>query len=129
MKLSLNKDLAPLKAAAIALVDQQAGEVRSRYITVAPGQEMVYLEKRQEAERYIANPSIAPDDILHLTREAALNGITVMDQAEIVLTMARQWKQVSGPIEDMRLSAKKAIDAATTPAEIEAAMPNWKALQ
>lgn len=121
MKLSLVKDLAPLKDAARAEIDRQAGDVRSRFITVVPGQDMVYQEKRLEAEQVAANPEISPAAVPHIAAEAALNGVSLLDQAAVVLTMAEQWTMLSALIEARRHAAKAAVDAATTPALIDVA--------
>ena len=43
-------DLEAMRADAIAQVDRQAGQQRSRYITVAPGQDMTYQEKVRQAQ-------------------------------------------------------------------------------
>ncbi|RWM27909.1 MAG: hypothetical protein EOR77_30790 [Mesorhizobium sp.] len=114
-------DLTALQALAKEYIDAQAENVRSRFITLGSGQAMVYQQKRLEAEAYMADPEIAPGEIPHLVREAALNDIPLFDQAVIVLTMAEQWKVVSSYIEDFRLAAKKAVALATTPAAIDVA--------
>ncbi|WP_353640749.1 hypothetical protein [Mesorhizobium sp. WSM2239] len=102
-------------------IDASAGEVRKNFITSVPGQEMVYQQKRVEAEALMAQLDIAHSEIPHIVAEAELNGIEPYDQAVIIITMSEQWKDVSAPIEKMRLGAKAAVTAATTPAEIEAA--------
>jgi hypothetical protein len=125
----LRKDLGPLKNAAIRKVDREAGAIRCRFITDIPGQDMIYQQKRLEAEALMANPAIALPEIPHIVAEAALNEVTPFDQAVIILTMAEQWKAISAPIERERMAAKTRIAAATTPAEIEvAAIVDWAAV-
>ncbi|RUU75711.1 hypothetical protein [Mesorhizobium sp. M7A.F.Ca.MR.362.00.0.0] len=124
----LSKNLAPLRAAANTKIDDGAGEVRKRFITAVPGQEMVYQQKRLEAEQLMANPDIATAEIPHIAAEAALNNITSYDQAVVVLTMSEQWTTVSAQIETMRLAAKAAVARAANPAAIEqAATIDWSA--
>lgn len=120
MRFTLTKDLAPHKAKAEAIVDRLAGECRSRYITVSPGQEMVYARKEREAEMILANPQISPSTVPHLALEADAAGITLTELATVVQAKANEWLNLSPPIESTRLTTKAAIRAATTPAEIEA---------
>ncbi|TPJ51657.1 MULTISPECIES: hypothetical protein [unclassified Mesorhizobium] len=124
----LSKNLTPLRAAAVEKIDNSAGEVRKLFITSVPGQEMVYQQKRVEAELLMAQLDISPSEIPHITAEAALNGITPYDQAVIVLTMSEQWTAISAQIETMRLAAKAAVAQATNPAAIEqASNVDWSA--
>ena len=121
MRISIVKDLTPLKLAAKADVDQQAGSVRQRFITTTPGQELVYQEKRREAESICLNPNIPTSEVPHLAREAEASSVDLLTIASVDLTMAQQWSHVSAVIEDIRLAAKTAIDAAADPHEIETA--------
>ena len=81
------------------------------------------MEKRREAELFIANPEIPVEEVPHLAMDAERNGIGLRDQAEQYLAVIRQWLTVSPLIEDRRLSGKAAVAAANTPGDIEAA-PN-----
>jgi hypothetical protein len=121
MRLNLAKDLTPLKAAAVARIDADAEAVRGNFITLGAGQAMVYQQKRVEAEAYIADPQIAPAEIPHIVREAEMNDISLFDQAVIILTMSENWKTVSAVIENLRLGAKRAVEAASSPAAIDQA--------
>lgn len=121
MKLSLAKDLTHLKEEAKKLIDERAEKARGRYITLGAGQSMVYDQKRTEAEAFMANENVSPAEIPHLVSEASRNGITVFEQAVIFLSMRQQWLNISPIIEDKRLAAKDAVDAAVNPAQIEAA--------
>lgn len=126
----LSKNLTPLKAAAKVKIDAEAEAVRGQFITLGSGQAMVYMEKRLEAEDVCANPAMNDwAAVPHIGREAELSGISLLDQAAIILTMAEHWKGVSSMIEKIRLAAKNAVDAATNPAEIEtAAAVDWSAI-
>jgi len=126
MKITVNIDLTKLRDTAKAEVDFQAGEVRKQFITVIPGQDMVYLEKRTEAERITANPLINPALVPHLANEAELNNVGLLQMAATILTMEHQWKQISAIIEEKRLTAKKNVDAADSETAINAAKAvNW----
>lgn len=127
--LLLSKNLAPLRASAMAEIDTAAGEFRKNFITSVPGQEMVYQQKRVEAELLMANLNVSQAEIPHITAEAALNQITPYDQAVIVLAMAEQWATISAQIETKRLAAKAAVAAAVNPAQIgQAVAIDWSAI-
>ena len=121
MRFDLEFDVAGYRRAAHADIDRQAGKRRALFITNVTGQEMVYQEKRREAEAYMANTSISPELIPHLVSEAAAMNDTVMNVAATILTMSEQWGQVSSLIEARRLLHKQMVSAATTAAAIDAA--------
>lgn len=133
MQLILTHDLDQLKAGLHAIVDEAAGQVRGIFITTVPGQEMIYLQKRREAELILADPqqgANVPDaETTHVTAEALRHGVTRFEKAVEIITMAYQWAYVSAPIEDLRLAAKEAITNATTAAAAEAAANvDWSAI-
>lgn len=97
------------KISATRMIDENAETIRGRYITLGSGQAMVYQQKQLEAETVSADLEINPSLVPHIAYEAALNQITLLDQAAIVLTMAEQWKMVSAYIEAARLGAKAQI--------------------
>ena len=63
--------LPDVQAAATASVNAAIGQVRARYITVLPGQEMLYLAKETEARAWLAavdpDPGALRRDILRMT--------------------------------------------------------------
>lgn len=127
MKFHVIRGLDTIKAELCAKVDAEAGQVRLRYITDAPGQQMVYQEKRREAEEYLSlgASAITP----HLVAEAQLLGITVDAMAQQVLQASIAWASVSPTIETTRLAAKAAINASTTVAAARAAANiDWSSL-
>jgi len=82
---------------------------------------MVYQQKRVEALKVIDDPNVDPSEVPHIASEAMMNGIGLEEQANIILTMAQQWTEVSSMIEVRRLAAKQAVRAARTEAEIDQA--------
>lgn len=119
------QDLSVIKADLLAKIDKQAGAVRGRYITTTPGQEMIYLEKRREAELILADPgqgdNVPDASTPHITSEASQHGVTRFEKAVEVVTMAQLWATISPAIETLRLAAKDAVNAATTVAQARAA--------
>lgn len=114
-----------LRAELKAEIDIQAGIRRQRYITAVPGQDMVYAEKRAEAERVIAG---ATEDVPHIAAEAMISGRTLAEQAALVLAMAAQWTAISVAIETARLTAKAAIDAAASETEARSVRIDWSSI-
>jgi len=121
MKLNLKKDLTPLRAAAMSKVDAEAETVRGRYVTLGAGQAMTYIEKERQAQEVSANPDINPVLVGLVAIDADRYGTSLLEAAAVILTMAQNWRVVAPRIEDLRMTAKDRIAAATTPAEIDAA--------
>lgn len=119
--------LATLRRDAIARVNARAGEVRGRYITIAPGQEMIYLGKEAEALHWLA--SAAPDlqDYPFLAAEVGITAPTPQALAELWRDMAAQWRVVGSAIEQARLGAVAAIEGGVSAGAIAAAVAGWEA--
>jgi hypothetical protein len=128
MKLNLTVDMKALKLAAEAQLDGAAETIRGSFITLGSGQAMVYSQKEKEAEMVAANPGITAAEVPHIANEATAAGITLLDQAAIVLTMANKWRDISSRIEIVRLDGKAKMRAATTPAAVAASIEETKAL-
>lgn len=114
MRFDVRDDLSTLKLKLQADIDRGAGEIRLLFITDAPGQDMIYQEKRREAEALQANPAIAHELTPHISGEAAAFDVTRAEKAVEILAQAAAWSSVSAMIETRRLSAKAAVQAATS---------------
>jgi hypothetical protein len=108
-------------------IDREAGDFRRRFITSIPGQETTYSLKEKEALAWKAG---APEtELPYLTNEAALRGISVDAQADLILGIAGQWRPLDVVVEGIRIGAKLAVTAATTlEAKEAAANIDWAAL-
>lgn len=128
MKVVLRKNLESIKAAAKAKVDTEAERQRSALLTPGEGQAMAYWAKQAEAARFLALDA-PPHDLSGFPFIQAEIGVTAGDAttvAQLWLSMAAEWAEAAARIEQVRLAAKTAISAATTPANIEAASsPKW----
>lgn len=121
-------DIALERSQAQLRVGMFIDQARRRYITVIPGQEMVYTAKEAEARAFITAGS--PDDTSDFPLLAAETGTTAEtpDQlAQLWLNMAAIWRQAAAELEPIRLNAGAAIDAAETKAEIDAAVATLRA--
>ncbi|WP_342234661.1 hypothetical protein [Inquilinus sp. OTU3971] len=130
MRLSLAKDLEPLRTAARAKIDAEAEALRLRYITPGEGQAMVYQQKAAEAEVVVSLPigEAAKTDFPVLAAEIGPTVPPTENEdadlraaAQVVLNMRAMWAGIAAAIEALRLTAKNAVAAGGTPAEIEAA--------
>jgi hypothetical protein len=114
-------DLDALRTDAVLKVDRAAEAYRMQFITPGFGQVMAYQQKLEEARAKIANNSIANDKIPHIIAEAQADDMTPAEKAQQIIDTFAQWQHVSAGVEAKRMAAKKAITAAETPEDIQAA--------
>lgn len=113
-------DLSAVKSASIGRVNTLAGDLRRAFITVLPGQEMIYLAKESEARGWIADPAPELASYPLLAAEAGLTAPDADQLAQVWLNLGDQWRQVAAQIEAARLGAVYGIAAADTEAAIAA---------
>jgi len=89
---------------AIDAVDCAAGEARSRYITVQPGQDAVYNLKLQQATACKAAGYDATGLRL-IEAESAATGKTVTEVCDVILATAAAWVDIAANIEAIRMKA------------------------
>lgn len=131
---SFAKDPAAYKDSFKRDVDTAAENERLKYITPGSGQAAVYLRKEAESSSCLATYSAgSPPPLGEYPLLDASVGIEVKDPvtgavcvdtyevAQVVAAIAQIWTMVAAQIEAKRLGAKRAIDAATTMAELRAA--------
>jgi hypothetical protein len=104
-----------VRAAALAQIDQLAGLARARFITVAAGQDMTYLEKVRQAQAVVdAIPGTYP----LIAGEVGLTGETEAAVAQVILGRYAAWQQIGAVIEHTRLTAKRDVAQAADAAAI-----------
>ena len=116
-------ELAGVRQNAIGRVNATIGRTRLRFVTDIPSQEMIYLEKRAEALRYLATdpePETLADFPL-IAAEIGITAPTAWQLAQIWVNQSALLVAVAAQLETLRLGTAAAIEAATTAAEIEAA--------
>jgi hypothetical protein len=112
------------RATAKSTINAAVAQVRQLFITDLPGQQMVYLAKEAEAQAYTALLS-PPADLSAfplLSAEIGITAPTASDLAALWLGMATAWRTIAAQIELLRLTAKAAVEVATTPEQIAAAL-------
>lgn len=115
------EDLANYILDVVFKVNSAVSTVRKNYITDIAGQDMIYMRKEEQAISYIA----ATDPILSqypmIAAEVGLTATTAYEVAQVWLYMSDAWQQIAAGLENVRLTATYAIEAATTEAEVQAA--------
>lgn len=115
------EQLAELKSRAKTMVDADAERERLRYITPGEGQVLTYLRKVEQARAAITAANPQPADYPLLAATIGLDGVTVTEVAQTILAMDAAWEQIGAAIEQVRMTAKAAIDAAADVAALQAA--------
>lgn len=110
-----------VKAGLKASIDSAAEIERMKYITPGSGQAMTYMQKADEASRYLAASDPVAADYPLLSAEVGVTAPTVGEVAAIVNAAFTQWQQIGAAIEAARLGTKVAIEAATAAEEAQAA--------
>ncbi len=111
------------RAAGKVEIDDAAGAARGRYITVAPGQEMTYLEKSEQAADYVtAGYPADTSNYPFIQAEMNATGLSKEDAADGILAQKSAWISVGVLIEEHRLGGKANIDAATDLAGVDSAV-------
>ena len=94
-------DILPL----CAKIDEAAGLARSKYITVAAGQEITYILKGQQAQAYKAANYTGPVPAM-VQAEADAEGITPQAATDNILAQQDAWVIKAAQIEQARRTAK-----------------------
>lgn len=110
-----------VKARAVARINDAASSLRQHYITVIPGQEMIYLAKEAEAVRYLAEAPETLTEYPMLSAEVGITAPTAYELAQLWANMSALWRQVAAAIEHIRLSAIYAVETAPDAAAIQTA--------
>lgn len=103
-----------LKAEFAAEIDTRAEAERLVHMTAGAGQALVYREKADEADRYLADPSPTAERYPILMASVGIEAETLPLVAALVSARRVAWARLAAAIEQARLGAKKAIMAAPT---------------
>lgn len=124
---TIARDLDEVKESAIAEVNAQIGRARQTFITVLPGQDMIYLRKEAEARAYLAasDPTLA--DYPMISAEVGVTAETAYQVAQVWIYMTQSWQAVAASLEAIRLTATNAIAAAADEAAVAVALAAFEA--
>lgn len=118
-----------LKATLKARLDEVAETERLKYITGGAGQAMTYQQKAAEAAACLADPAPDPVEYPLLAAEIGITAETLVGVATVVFGQHQAWRVIGAQIEAARLNGKKAIDAALSAEDAQAAfeLVEWPA--
>jgi hypothetical protein len=102
------------KDEACLFIDNKAGSVRAKYITVAPGQEATYILKGAQARACLAGSN---EEFLLIQAEASVTGESLASAAARIVNEEIQWISLASTIEAVRRGGKIAVMASTTEEE------------
>jgi hypothetical protein len=123
------EQLAAAKTSAKVKIDEMAGIARSMVITIAPGQELTYQEKSEQAADYVAAGYPADTSSYPFVQaEIEATGKTKEQAADDILVKKSEWIAVGSTIEMHRIGGKVQVDAATTPEEVQQIVDDLAAL-
>ncbi len=103
------------RADVITQINTAIGEIRARYITVLPGQKMLYLQKEAEARAFLADPDPDLTDYPLIAAEIGITGATPEQVAQVYLNLAAMLRTTAAQLEQLRLSCVLMAETATTP--------------
>lgn len=117
----LSVQLAQARKDSMMKISQLIGQVRERYITVIPGQEMIYSAKEAEAKDFLAADPVLVDlsEYPMISAEIGITADTAYELAQVWMNMSVMWRNLSAHLEKIRLGAISRIEKATTLQEID----------
>lgn len=104
-------DLPKLRSEAMAGINNAAGLARARYITIAPGQDAVYIAKAQQAAAFAAGGYTGAVPGL-VQAEIDATGATAQQAADGILSIESVWLAKAAQIESLRRVACEAVKTA-----------------
>lgn len=122
MRISVTKDLAPLKLQAEREINRRADIWRSKYVT--PGKDGIYITKREEGLRWIeAGQPADLSDYPWIANEVGTSASDAWQLVQLWINLNDLWLTVIGPaIEKAEQGAKMYLRFADTPAKIQEAV-------
>ena len=124
MRIRLTKNLEPLRASALARLDDKAASLLAD--STPPAIAEVRAQKWNEAARIMASDEeLDPATVPLLARESADKGMPIRDIAFRVFTQLMIRSAALVDVEAARQAAQTAIREAATPAAIEAALEGF----
>ena len=101
-------------------IDRYAGNIRGKFVTTVPGQEMTYQEKAEQAADYVAASYPADtSNFPFIQAEIDATSKTKEQAADDILSQRATWITIGAAIEQHRLSGKKQVDEASTEEDVK----------
>jgi len=122
----LSQSLGEIKSDVVTQINRKIGEIREKYITLVPGQELVYAQKNLEVIRYSSDLTPAGSNYPYIQSEADATGKTLNQAYNVIRTINQTWTTVSAQLEGIRRHAVVDVVNAINGAEIQAAVDTFK---
>lgn len=122
-------DLEAIKSRVKNVIDRDAEAARQRVITPGEGQAMTYLRKADAARLLLAGQPISAAQAQRIKDEAERLGCDEDEAATVIVNLADRWEALDAQIDNMRLTSKAQVDAATSGAAIQSVLDalSWPA--
>ena len=105
------------KELALYYIDVAAGEVRSKYLSCFPGQEITYVIKAQQARQFQESNYTGPLPSM-ISAECRATGSAPVSVTQELIAIANAWEQVGAEIEYVRRKGKIEIESSTSPEQV-----------
>lgn len=124
---SIATEISTCQTAAVAAINAAIGDKRTGFITAIPGQEMIYGDKEAEALAYLAlDPEPADlSGFRWMPGEIGVTATTPYELAQVWVNTAAMWRIIGPQLEHLRLGTIAQVQAATTPAAIDAILSSF----
>lgn len=104
---------------AIDAINRAAGIARQRYITVSPGQELVYATKERQAREFAAAAYQGAIPAF-VDAEANASGATPQAACDSIIALADQWIAIGSAIDQARRAGVIAVESARVAQDVPA---------
>lgn len=111
-----------VKERACADIDYAAEKTRSQFLTPGSGQALTYNYKVEEAIGCVGDPAPKETAYPFLAASIGIDGSTVVEVAESVLSRRDQWRNIGVAIERIRLHGKARVREAPDHSAVEDVM-------
>jgi hypothetical protein len=111
-----------VKNAAYEVLNTTVSNLRLKFITPLPGQEMVYMAKAAQAKDFLVDPNPDPNQYLLIYGEVGITAPDALGVAQVFQGKATAWTQIASAIETIRLTAERDINIASTNEAVDTAL-------
>lgn len=102
-------------------INMECGDLRKKFVTSIPAQDMIYQAKEAEAKAFLSDSNADPEDYPMLSAEVGITGDSLYQVAQIIINLSKMlWKLAAG-LERVRQGAIKGVEEATTIDSIDTA--------
>lgn len=118
-------DLGVARTSAIDKINTLSGRARLAMVTDIPGQQMIYLQKEQEAKDFFADPDPQLENYPLIAAEVGVIAETPYEVAQIWANMAHGLVLWAARLEKARMSAITQLEQAQTEEDLQSIVDNF----